>query len=1216
MEKLIASPAGLKKIKQARKEKGWNINDSRWLKTASEVLGDSWQQEGRFASGISYGTWKRFLGGKQLINDRAFQAYCQVLSLAWQSVVAEESDRQNVNLSHHEIHWDEEASPPSPQDWGEAMDVSVFFGRQKEIMTLREWIISDQCRSILILGMGGIGKTALVIKTAQSIQSQFNFVLWRSLRNAPSLEKLLAEIIQFISHKKETKLPDTNAEKIGLLLKYLREYKCLLILDNAESILVGNQTQNEIFYRQEDEDYGLLFKSIAETNHQSCLLITSREKLKEIAILEGDSLSVRCLSLKGLSQAEGKEIFQTKGSFSGSEADWQVLLERYGGNPLALKIVASYIKDFFAGNIGEFLAVLREGLFIFDDIRILLEQQFQRLTTLEQEIMYWLAIERQPVSLSKLQTNIVTKISLNNLIKALTNLKNRSLIETNNNKFTQQPVVMEYTISELIERICEEIITGEIKLFNSHALMQAQAQEYIRETQIFLILQPLAEQLLFSCGTTEEINDYLKRNLATWKSQSIKGYFAGNTINILRQLKIDLTGYDFSGLTVWQANLQGLNLHRVNFTNCDLSQSIFTETLGNILSAAFSPQGDRFATGDNGNKVRLWDRYTGKLLVICHGHNNWIRCIAFSPDGQTIASGAGDFQVRLWNSNTGECLQTFCGHQDEIYAVAFNRLRQGIIVASGSGDRTIKLWDVQTGQCLHTLIGHNGWVRSVAFSPDGKILASGSIDRTIKLWDVQTGQCLHTLIGHNGWVRSVAFTPIFLARSQRVILASGSDDCTIKLWDIQTGKCTKTYSGHSSAVYSIAFSPLCKQEAILASGSGDTTIRLWNLTTDKCLKTLYGHKNQIVTVDFGADDNTVVCASLDRTVKLWDVKTGQCLRNIEGHTDWAFPVAVAPIPLSEQGIVANISSDYKVRLWNIQTGECERTLSGHRDHIWSVAFSPNGEILASAGADRQIRLWNVNSGECYQVLVGHEDWVRAIAFHPNGRTLASSGGDGTIRLWDLNTGTNTVINEPQVWSLTLSKDGNLLVSGSGDRAVKLWDLNTKECLQTYTAKDCQGVYSVAFSPNEQAIISGSTDNKIRLWDIATGKCLRVFEEHQGFVFSVACSPSLNPSSKVEGEIIASGSGDHTIKLWDVQTGQCLHTAIGHGNKVCSVAFSSDGKILASGSQDQSTKLWDVATGKCLKTLRVTRLYEDMNITGVTGLTSAQQETLKALGAIA
>jgi hypothetical protein len=533
MEKLIASPTGLKKIKQARKEKGWNINDSRWLESASEVL-DGCLAEGQFAAGISYGTWKRFLGGKHPINDRAFQAYCRVLGLAWQSVVQEESNFQKVNFSKG-------LSPektsgvciPRHQDWEEAIDVSVFFGRQEELSTLQKWIVIDRCRSISLLGMGGIGKTSLSIKIAQTLESHFHFILWRSLRNAPSLEKLLSEIIQFVSNKKEAKIPEEREERICILLGYLRKFKCLLVLDNVESILEINTIQANSYYRQGYEDYGVLFKSISETQHQSCLLITSREKIKELAILEGESLPVRCLLVKGLKPSESKEIFQIKGSFIGSEINWQILLERYGGNPLALKIVAAYIKDFFAGNIEEFLGMLREGLFIFDDISILLQQQFQRLNSLEQQIMYWLAIARQPILLSQLQKNFVNKISTSDLFKALTNLKNRSLIETEHNKFTQQPVVMEYTINELINNIAEEISTKQIKLFNSHALIQAQAQEYIRESQIFLILQSLINKLMLILGSKEAIKTCLVELIQS-KQRPQSGYLAGNIINLLR----------------------------------------------------------------------------------------------------------------------------------------------------------------------------------------------------------------------------------------------------------------------------------------------------------------------------------------------------------------------------------------------------------------------------------------------------------------------------------------------------------------------------------------------------------------------------------------------------------------------------------------------------------------------------------------------------------
>ncbi len=45
------------------------------------------------------------------------------------------------------------------------------------------------------------------------------------------------------------------------------------------------------------------------------------------------------------------------------------------------------------------------------------------------------------------------------------------------------------------------------------------------------------------------------------------------------------------------------------------------------------------------------------------------------------------------------------------------------------------------------------------------------------------------------------------------------------------------------------------------------------------------------------------------------------------------------------------------------------------------------------------------------------------------------------------------------------------------------------------------------------------------------------------------------------------------------------------------------------------RLWDVDTGECTKVLRSDRLYEGMNIAGVTGLTAAQRAALLALGAV-
>ena len=181
--------------------------------------------------------------------------------------------------------------------------------------------------------MGGVGKTSLALALVEQVKEDFVYVFWRSLQNAPPLKNILEKCILFFSDQQQIDLPTDDNGLILLLLKYFKEKRCLLIFDNLETILQGGQHAGQ--YQIGYDGYSKLIECIGQARHQSCLLLTSREKSQEFAHLEGETSSVRSLLLTGLGELEGRKVLGDKGLF-GSDEEWAELIHLYSGNPLAL----------------------------------------------------------------------------------------------------------------------------------------------------------------------------------------------------------------------------------------------------------------------------------------------------------------------------------------------------------------------------------------------------------------------------------------------------------------------------------------------------------------------------------------------------------------------------------------------------------------------------------------------------------------------------------------------------------------------------------------------------------------------------------------------------------------------------------------------------------------------------------------------------------------
>lgn len=323
-------------------------------------------------------------------------------------------------------------------NWNIAIDPSDTWAREEELTILEQWIVQEKCHLLAVMGMAGIGKSSLVAKLTEKIHDRFDFIVWRSLRNAPLVEQLFTDLIPLLSASQLADIPPIIDCTIAEIIKCLRASRCLIILDNFESVLQSNDRKGS--YRKGYEGYGQFLRIVGETSHQSSVIITSREQPKGLAFKEGKFLPVRSLHLEGLSKEVVAEIFASK-SINLTDEEIRLLSYLYAGNPLLLKIVATTIKCLFNGEVLEFLA---QDTLITGEIIDVLEQQFNRLSNLEIQVMYCLAIKQNSVTFSEIIKDVIPTIEPQELMEVLQSLQWRSLIEKRGSSFTQAPVIKDF----------------------------------------------------------------------------------------------------------------------------------------------------------------------------------------------------------------------------------------------------------------------------------------------------------------------------------------------------------------------------------------------------------------------------------------------------------------------------------------------------------------------------------------------------------------------------------------------------------------------------------------------------------------------------------------------------------------------------------------------------------------------------------------------------
>ncbi len=1092
------------------------------------------------------------------------------------------------------------ARPPGgPRvDWNDALAVPTFYGRKPELAALSQWVLQERCRVVSVLGMGGIGKSALVTSAMHQLAAHFQVVIFRSLRDAPSCGALLDECLQVLAPQPLGLVPADLDRRLSLLLENLREQRVLLVLDNVEALLEEGDVRGHLLPGQ--QAYVRLLRQLAQTAHQSCLLLTSREKPAVLRALEGTRSPVRSLRLTGLDIAACEQLLADN-ELVGSQEEQARLVERYAGNPLALKIVAETIADLFGGAIGPFLT---QGTVVFGSIADLLDEQFARLSPLEQTVLCWLAIVREPVTLDELRAVLVARFSPEQVLEAVDGLRRRSLVERGLRlgSVTLQSVVLEYVTAVLITEASGEIQQGRLERLIQHGLEQAHAKEYVRQTQERLLVAPLLARLQSVYQGRAEVEEQLCSLLDRLRERAddAQGYGPANLIALLRLQRGHLRGIDLSKLSIRGANMQGLELQDASLVGALIRDSVFTESLDAVWAVAISSNGMLWAAGSWRGEVRVWDEGGQTLRLVWQAHTDIVLTLTFSPDGHTLASGGLDGTVKLWDLDSGTLLWT--GWQNSIQSLAF--APDGSLLASGGLDATVRLWDCQSGANLQTL-PHPGHVFAVTWSPDGRLLASGDFDGSIRVWEMQKtppATSVEVLSGHSGWVTSLAFAP------DGRTLVSASWDQTVKLWEVSSGCLRQTLSGHTDHAFRVAWSP---DGRTVASCGFDETIWLWDVEQGRYRAALHGHTAHMYGIAFTPDSSSLLSGSEDGTLRVWDVASGQCVRVIRGYA-----VSYYDIDWSPDGTqLVSGDTDALVTIWDLTGGTQPRVLRGHHWVVGGVGWSPDGRWLASSEWDDTIRLWDAASGACAQTFQDPAAVLLGMAWSPDGHLLACGSYLQGVHVWDVAARSCRWVGRTHLTAfrrVAWSPDGTRVVGGGDDGSVCLWDAADGTLLQQLSEHHGM-VASVAWSPDGMRLASagggqGQGDSgELFVWDVQRGERVRIFAGLRGIVYAVTWGPS--------GDVLVSGGSDGALRWWDVQRGECVRIREAHQGAVRSLRISPDGRRLASCGDDGAIMFWDLNSCEHLRTLRLDRPYGRLNIAGIRGLTEAQKATLRALGAI-
>jgi len=322
---LRASKQGLEIVDRARRKKGWTATAKSWYDTAK----------------TSEATLKRFRRRRPIQQD-VFIAICEAVGENWEEIFDDSPQPQTD-------------SRPEFSQYDDA-----WVGREQLVAELSEKL-RGAYRLLILLGITGIGKTALAERLAVELQDWFSGDWKNKFKRAnfdyeDKANDFASVTARWLEEWGERLSPEEKKPELLLyrLVKYLRENQVLVLIDSLERLLTGNEEDGWGDFA--DEWWKKFFLSLLSAEScQSRLIVTSQDLPVKLVDSRYKNFWHREV-LYGLNESEQVALFETTGlNVSEDSPDKPLLLrigKAYKGHPLVLRVIIGEISSKpFSGNV-------------------------------------------------------------------------------------------------------------------------------------------------------------------------------------------------------------------------------------------------------------------------------------------------------------------------------------------------------------------------------------------------------------------------------------------------------------------------------------------------------------------------------------------------------------------------------------------------------------------------------------------------------------------------------------------------------------------------------------------------------------------------------------------------------------------------------------------------------------------------------------------------